>query len=303
MKFDLVITNPPYQDSSHKEKKNTLWRKFIELSVEQLAKDNGYVSLVIPSSWMGSKRLLNKFFMPYNLTAINKDECKRHFNVGSTFSYFVMQKSPYAGQTEIINKQISGDVATGRYNINDIIFESFPRDISSVSTSIVKKVLGPELDKLGVKNNTTHHCVHKERWRLQKGGEFKYPIYNTPNKLYWYNTPHADQDKPKIIIPTTTYYRRALHTTYGTTQSFCYYLIPDGVSDEVALHNINNVVFDYINECFRYANWNNVQILKKLPRIPMDKKLTDDEVYEFFNISNDEKQLIQKSITWRAHGN
>ena len=149
MKFDLVITNPPYQDSSHKEKKNTLWRKFVELSVDTLVKNDGYVALVIPSSWMGSKRLLNKFFIPYNLIAINKDECKKHFNIGSTFSYFVMQKTPYKGKTKIINKQISGEIATGVYNINQIIFESFPRDISSLSTSIVKKVLDPRVALLG----------------------------------------------------------------------------------------------------------------------------------------------------------
>lgn len=299
MKFDLVITNPPYQDSSHAEKKNTLWRKFVELCVDSLVKENGHVSLVIPSSWMGSRRLLNKYFLPYNLKVINKDECKRHFSVGSTFSYFIMQKAPYSGKTYIINKQISGAISKGQYDIKNIVHESFPRDISIVSTSIVKKVLDPKLPSLGIINNTTHHCVHKDRWRLQKEGEFEYPVQNTPTKLYWYNSPHKHQDRQKIIIPTTTYFRRCMLTRHGTTQSFCYYLIPESVRPEVALHNINNIVFDYINECFRYANWNNVQILKKLPAIPMDRKLTKAEIYQHFKLNKKEIKLIENSITWR----
>ena len=89
MKFDVVITNPPYQDSSHNEKKNTLWRKFIELS-QNYTKVGGYSSLLIPSSWMGSKKLLNEFFLDKDIIYINKDECKRHFpGVGSNFSYYV----------------------------------------------------------------------------------------------------------------------------------------------------------------------------------------------------------------------
>ena len=62
MKFDCLLTNPPYQDSSHSEKKNTLWRKWIKFN-DQLVKDNGVFSLVIPSSWMGSSPVLKENFL------------------------------------------------------------------------------------------------------------------------------------------------------------------------------------------------------------------------------------------------
>ena len=62
MKFDCLLTNPPYQDSSHVEKKNTLWRKWISFN-EKIVKDNGITSLVIPSSWMGSGPILRENFL------------------------------------------------------------------------------------------------------------------------------------------------------------------------------------------------------------------------------------------------
>jgi len=302
MQFDLVITNPPYQDSSHGEKKNTLWRKFLDLGVERLAGPNGYVSLVIPSSWMGSKRLLKKYFIPNDLIYINKDECRRHFTVGSTFSYFIMRKGEYKGSTTIVNKQIDKTISRGAYDIRDLIFEAFPRNISHINTGIVKKVLGDSRPLLGVLNDTSHHCVHKDRWRLQPDKKFAHPIHNTPSKLYWYTTPHQYQGHTKIIIPTTTYFRRMMITDHGTTQSFCYYLVPLGVDPEIALHNINNIVFDYINECFRYANWNNVQILKRLPQIPMDHHLTDEEVFEHFDLNGAEQAEIVAAVHWRKNG-
>lgn len=291
-----MIGNPPYQDSTHTEKKNTLWRKFVDLSL-RFCKEEGFVALIIPSSWMGSRQLIQKYFLNNNLTFINKDECRRHFNVGSTFSFYIKQKSPYKGITKIVNKEINGDVIESEIDIRNFIFDAFPRNLSFISNSILKKVLTyPK--KLGIENSTTHHCVHRNRWRKEKTGEFKYPIYNTPSKLYWYNTPHKHQDIPKIIIPTTTYFRNMLFTEYGTTQSFCYYLL-NGESSEIVLNNINNILFDYVNECFRYANWNNVQLLKKLPWLPLDKKMTNVEVCEFFGLTSEEISYIKRYITWR----
>jgi hypothetical protein len=300
MKFDAVVTNPPYQDSSHKEKKHTLWRKFVDACVNEWVKADGHVALIIPSSWMGSAKLMKEYFINNNLTYINKDECRRHFDVGSTFSCFVMQKCDYKNKTEIINKQINGAIVKSTIDLDKCLFmDMFPRDISEICYSIVSKVLNPNLPKLGIKNVTTHHNVHKERWKKEKEGEFKYPVQNTPTKLYWFNTPHPDQGKKKILIPTTTYFRRMMITEYGTTQSFGYYLIPDHINAEVALNNINNIVFDYVNECFRYANWNDIQLFRALPELPLDRELSNEDIYEYFSLGEKEIKHIKDSITWR----
>ena len=111
MKFSCLLTNPPFQDSSHDEKKNTLWRKWLQFN-DILVEDKGVFSLVIPSSWMGSPPVLKEHFfennqLKENITHINRDECKKHFpSIGSTFSYFVLEKKKYKNKTEIISKNI-----------------------------------------------------------------------------------------------------------------------------------------------------------------------------------------------------
>jgi hypothetical protein len=300
MKFDYVIGNPPYQDSSHTEKKNTLWRKFLDLSLKLSKEETGIISFVIPSSWMGSKKLLDSIFLNNNLLYVNKDECKRHFpRVGSTFSYFVMQTSSYKGETKFKNKEINGTVVDSLSNINDVLVDVFPRNLSNDSISLINKVLNSNKNLLGVINNTTHHCVHKDRWSLTQDTKFQYPIHNTPTKLYWWITPHKHSGLRKVVIPTTTYYRNMFYTINGVTQSFCYYLLKETENEDIVLHNINNIVFDYINECFRYANWNSVPLLRKLPELPFDKKMNDNEIFEYFGLTDNEVKVIKDTIKWR----
>jgi hypothetical protein len=305
MKFDCLLTNPPYQDSSHSEKKNTLWRKWISFN-EKLINENGIFSLVIPSSWMGSLPVLKEYFLEdkkikYNIKYINRDECKKHFpNVGSTFSFFVIENKNYENETTILSKNINGTIeVANNINLNESLIDVFPRDLTNIGISIIKKTLGDDVEKLGIINNTFNHSVHKTKWSLNQNEEFCYPIQNTPSKLYWYNYPHPHQGLTKLLIPTTTYFRNQMVSTNGVTQSFCYYLIDEELDLNIVANNINNKLFDYLNECFRYANWNSVNLLRKLPKIPLDVMLTDTDVYTFFKLTEDEINHINKIILWR----
>ena len=305
MKFDCLVTNPPYQDSSHSEKKNTLWRKWLSFN-DKIVEENGIMSLIIPSSWMGSSPILKENFLTenkikYNLTFINRDECKRHFpNVGSTFSYFILENNTYKESTTVISKNINGSIdVVNDLNLNNSLIEVFPRDLTELGLSILSKTLNSKVEKLGIINNTFNHSVHKTKWRLIQNNEFCYPIQNTPNKLYWYNYPHPHQGLLKLLIPTTTYFRNQMITDYGVTQSFCYFLLENDFDTNIVKNNINNKLFDYLNECFRYANWNSVNLLRKLPKIPLDFLMSDNDIYEYFGLTNDEINHINKIITWR----
>jgi len=304
MKFDCLLTNPPYQDSSHTEKKNTLWRKWLSFN-DKLVKNGGIFSLIIPSSWMGSSPILKKFFLSesrlkFNITQINRDECAKHFpGVGSTFSYFVLERGPYKHKTSIISKNIDKTIEVANdLNLNNCLIDVFPRDLSEMGISIIKKTITKE-EKLGILNNTYNHSVHKNKWSLTQSDEFCHPIQNTPSKLYWYNYPHPHQNKLKLLIPTTTYYRKQMLSTNGVTQSLCYLLIDDDLDGNIAHNNVNNKLFDYLNECFRYANWNSVNLLRNLPNLPLNQIMTDEDIFIYFELNEDEINHINKIIKWR----
>ena len=67
----------------------------------------------------------------------------------------------------------------------------------------------------------------------------------------------------------------------------------------MVLNNINNKLFDYLNECFRYSNWNSVNLLRNLPELPMDKKMSDNDIYDYFDLNTDDIKRIEEMITWR----
>ena len=88
-------------------------------------------------------------------------------------------------------------------------------------------------------------------------------------------------------------------TTYGPSQSFCYFNVPSGADGGVVMNNLNNKLFDYLNECFRYSNWNSVNLLRLLPELPLDVKLNDTDVYNLVGLTNAEVQHINKVVEWR----
>ena len=301
--FEGIITNPPYADSSHTEQKNTLWRKWFKF--DELIVDGGVFAEIIPSSWMGSPPIIKENFLnekslvSKNITHINLDECGKYFKgVGQKFSYFVYTKEDYKNKTELTVKNIDGSIETFEENLNDVIFDVFPRDLSKFAISILNKTI-VNTTPLGIQNTTVCHGNNKHLWKNNSDEEFRFPIEKTPNKTIFYKKEHPHQGIPKIIIPTTTYYRAMYYTTNGTSQSFCYYNLKDGEEKDVVLNNINNKLFDYINECFRYSNWNSVNLLKKLPQLPFDKKMTDLEIYKYFNLTVEEIEHIDKIIEWR----
>ena len=112
MKFDVVIGNPPYQDTkedgSRKSKAVNLWSKFVSLAMN-ISKDNGKVAMVTPNSWLspsvdlaGQYKIDGKerFWDVFNSysTYANVNDVAQHFKgVGSTFGYFIVDKSKHDG--------------------------------------------------------------------------------------------------------------------------------------------------------------------------------------------------------------
>ena len=109
MKFDVVIGNPPYQDSTNNDIASNLWSKFWVKAL-RLTKDDGIVSLITPFSWCspsqdfkklsdayeGDRRLWDTFNRFTSIADV--ENVAQYFNgVGSTFSRVTVYKSESKG--------------------------------------------------------------------------------------------------------------------------------------------------------------------------------------------------------------
>ena len=111
MKFDIVVGNPPYQNGSTDAGNFAIWPLFIKKSNE-LLEDGGIMSMIVPQTWAANKKVPSSraqitatirrdVFALGHLSTVNFN-IGYHFNVGSTFSYFVWHKSKANGITEVV---------------------------------------------------------------------------------------------------------------------------------------------------------------------------------------------------------
>ncbi len=111
MKFDVIVGNPPFQEvteTGRKDQASNLWTKFWVKSLE-LAKDDGVVSLITPTSWLspsanlrGSYKFLGKtrlwdVFDTYTSQAQVEGVEVYFKGVGSSFGIVMVDKSGSEG--------------------------------------------------------------------------------------------------------------------------------------------------------------------------------------------------------------
>ena len=295
MNFDLVITNPPFQNASHGEKKNTLWRKFIEKSISKWTISNGYICLITPSSWFGSRPLLAKMYPIHHLIYLNKDECKKHFpGIGSSFSAFTLAKGATVTDTKVVNQTPNKTIQTFDINLTTAMVDGIlPRDLSVTSIDILNKLFSRE--KMGIVYSNYHHTVHKQNWNKEKSEEFCYSSYSSPTAagLKWFKFAGDNQTDSKIIIPTTTYYHKLWYVEEGATcQSVPYYVLQEEDNAVATVHNLKSKIMCWANDQFRYSNWNNSKLLTQLPKVPTDRTYDDEEMFDWFGLNDEERDYV-----------
>ena len=175
MKFDVIVGNPPFQETTEKGRKDqasNLWSKFWIKSLE-LAKDDGYVSLITPTSWMspsanlrGNYKFLGKnrlwdVFSSYSSVAQVTGVADYFKGIGSSFGVVTVNKGgqegltfqegyssslgflPKSGVEEVMIKMGSESTLENHFSVN--------QDCSSgwrVSVPITRKVTAQSIEIL-----------------------------------------------------------------------------------------------------------------------------------------------------------
>ncbi|MEY4127469.1 MAG: hypothetical protein RL737_1658, partial [Bacteroidota bacterium] len=141
MKFNVIVGNPPYQINSSISNKRAEkhWPHFINLSINIL-KDDGYLSLVTPTSWLsGSKNIVKgskgvmDLFLENNLQTITKGT--EFPGVGIATHFWLLEKNNNYQLTKVkefnSNREFTIDLKSGGF---------YPSDLDPIKTSIIQKV-------------------------------------------------------------------------------------------------------------------------------------------------------------------
>ena len=301
MKFDVIVGNPPYQESKEHGKKVTgngaLWVKFTLKAIE-LCKDKGHVAFIIPDSWtaptydlMGSRKsIFNDYFKKYNLTHINFNVKKYFPGVGTDPSAFVLKKDSNYATTNVVTPNEKFDI-----NIANTSF--ITRDVNSVALSIHEKILNQnENDKLCKMRWTK--SVTSIKTENEKNKEYYYPFvdHHAGKPLRWANTLDPDALKRKILIPYVGKYQCIIDDKgeLGARESVSVLFLNDNETYESANSFLNSKLVTYIMNTNRWTQYVLSQIINYIPINDYTKVWTDNELYNYFNLTQNEIDYIEK---------
>jgi 2-polyprenyl-3-methyl-5-hydroxy-6-metoxy-1,4-benzoquinol methylase len=299
-KYDLIVANPPYakilENGKRASKNHNLIKDFIEKSLSQL-KPNGYLLFITPDNWMSyaDRNVLIEIITSMQIVHLDIHTAKKYFKkIGSSFTWYIIQNCPFYK-----NINVSGIWKKKEY-ISSVI--SKPRKYipllynQVVQNILAKTVDNTELPKFEIKTSSYLHKYTKSDFiRDEKNEEYKYKLIHTPSQTVYSSKPHKFQEGYKVFISTTDKYSVFIDNC-GMTQSIVFILCDDEEQAKKYLQILQHPLYIFINNICRWGNFNNIRILQSFPIPSIEYSGNHKELYNYFNITNDEIYYISTNI-------
>ena len=318
--FDAVIGNPPYQAVSEngisKGGGNNLYTKFIYLS-DKVLNISGYILFINPPTYFSPGRSNNKNDMnlrkdvldKYYYHHINLEECSKHFNVGSKFIYYLIQKTNTNNNSlEIIckyNKKIYNTVLNQKLLIRDYL----PYLLTNQCLVILDKIKSNNTDKLNifhspdnrsdkkhVLNKNKHETTEDYKIRAFENG-YIYPMQATSVQIVYSSKSCKNQTNKKILMSESGYLKPFYDDGIIGVGGHCFACLVNNIDNGMNIIKLlTSKLYTFYIETNKWSGFHNKSVLQDLPNIKLEHmKITDENLYKFFNITTDEIKLIESS--------
>lgn len=298
-KFDLVPGNPPYQgmmEDGSKRSNHSLWEEFILKGLE-ITKDDGYLVLIVPTSWMSPAwKHMETVFRSNRIVHLEINTIGTFFpGIGSKFSWFILQKRPPTpkDKTTIISN-FGGEVSQFKTIFNSLILSNV---ITKESQSIFNKFYKTE-NTFSFKRDSSLHMSNVAKWGSKTPAKgLKYPIKHTNIQTFWSKDPHKNQHQKKLLIARSGKPIPELDKgKYGTTESYLFSEVSDLDEGNRKLLLLNSKVFRFVFETRKFSGFNTPQVFTKLPYIELDD-YSDESLYKELGLTNSEILLIERTVS------
>lgn len=299
--FDIIYGNPPYQKVYLKTGKSiggtSLWSVFINNSIKIL-KDDGFLLFLTPCSWMSggsnkqSGNILNGVMKKYTIYHLNIQDCSKHFKkVGSTFSYYLIKKSFEDKDFDCVcayKKQLY----TSRISNNDFRkLQAVPILLNNTMINIINKMVSITTLKLDFKRVRDLDRNSKINMYDENG---KYNVKHKVVEIYKTNYKQECMGKDKVIISMCGYIKAEYDKECGCSDATLFMYVKDEEEANKIINLLNSNLYKrVINNYRELTGFNNCESINKLPLIDI---ITDKEIYDYFNLTEEEINLIEDNI-------
>ncbi len=295
MKFDLILTNPPFQDSLNRGKTpHKLWIDFTKVELEKLLADGGYLYQVSPSSFQSPSNKILEYFKKYQVLALDLTTGSYFPEVGSSFShYLICKKASAKGKTTVIT-----DSGTEKFTFNRSL-DYLPNDLCEISFSIHSKVIfGDARERLNVRWDyvTCHNILIHKSNTLSKSESptHKYPVLHTNRQTWWSSIRQEWAGEKKVMWSRSGYFQPFYDPgELGGTDMVYYVTVKSERAGKNLEANLNSKLIRYLMKTAKWSGFGNEKVFAKLPKM-LDKKMSDLEIRDYFDLTEEESAYIDE---------
>jgi len=241
------------------------------------------------------RNLLIQIITSLQIIHLDIHSAKKYFKkIGSSFTWYVIQNRPFYK-----NINISGIWKKNEYNDTVVSKKRkyIPMLYSQKVNSIFEKTIDNGfLEKFDVRTSSDlHHYTKKEFISSEETDVYKYKLIHTPSQTVYASRPHKFQDGFKVFISTTDKYNVFIDNC-GMTQSIVF--IRCNTEDEAIKYKkiLEHPLYVFINNICRWGNFNNIRILQHFPKPDIEYDGNINDIYEYFNITNEEINYINENL-------
>ena len=298
--YDLVVANPPYakllENGKRASKNHNLIKDFIEKALSQL-KPNGYLLFITPDNWMSfaDRNLLIEIITGLQIIHLDIHTAKKYFKkIGSSFTWYIIQNCAFYKNINVSGiwkkKEYISSVVSKERKYIPLLYNQTVQNILS------KTIDNKNLKKFEIKTSSDLHKYTKAEFiRDEKDNIYKYKLIHTPSQTVYSSRPHKFQEGYKVFISTTDKYKLFIDEC-GMTQSIVFILCCNEEQAKKYLHILQHPLYVFINNICRWGNFNNIRILQSFPIPDIEYSGNHQEIYNYFNITEDEINFININL-------
>jgi hypothetical protein len=282
MEFDVIIGNPPYQDSSTKCYSKKLWMEFTFKSYE-LLRGGGYLALVTPQSFIGVTRVPATFRKVFttesSLLKVNHDHGERFPGIGVDICSWAVQKKPYTGSTEVI--------CSGESRILDI-----RKDLPTPFDKKFKQDLVAKIHTRFKESGLEAINLQRADIDLPADPEGEYTVYTSGrNKNYRTSEKPPTQGQWKFVVSGSASYKQWFVTQSAVT-GHNFYVPVDSPEEGLAYGETLSIpeMVIYLDVWKRTSGF--TPAIKNKDCLPDLRNLSEKKLQDIFKLTPEEQAVV-----------